>query len=370
MSTTRRRLDELVREIEDPELPHVTIGDLGIVRSVTVDGDTAIVLLTPTYTGCPATEQIRDDVERRRAAAGFEPDVRMVMSPAWTTDWISRARPATAARGRHRPAASPAARTTGSTIVDLVECPTLQLATHAAGLAVRRHGVQGELRVHRLRRAVRVCSRRCDDVPACGHAVDDRHLRAAARRVGRARPARLRDRHVRHADTTTVRLHARPARQPAPPVRRGRGSAQLLDLLAGTDGVLRIAIRQVPDGVFSQWATHELTPGDRVEVTAPAGHFTHELDPERARRYTFVAAGSGITPIFSIMATILDNEPRSAVSLWYLNRTAKSAMLLDDLQDLRDRYLGRLQLPFAFTREDIRQRAAVGPTRPSPIRRA
>ena len=60
--TVAPRLDELVREIEDPELPHVTIGDLGIVRSVTIEGSTATVLLTPTYTGCPATEQIRDDV--------------------------------------------------------------------------------------------------------------------------------------------------------------------------------------------------------------------------------------------------------------------------------------------------------------------
>ena len=86
MSTT---LDELIREIEDPELPHVTIGDLGIVRSVTIEAGTATVLLTPTYTGCPATEQIRDDVAAAVAEAGFEADVRMVMSPAWTTDWIT-----------------------------------------------------------------------------------------------------------------------------------------------------------------------------------------------------------------------------------------------------------------------------------------
>ena len=82
-------LDEQVRDIEDPELPHVTIGDLGIVRSVAVDGDTATVLLTPTYTGCPATEQIRDDVEAAVRTAGYEPDVRLVMSPAWSTDWIT-----------------------------------------------------------------------------------------------------------------------------------------------------------------------------------------------------------------------------------------------------------------------------------------
>ncbi|HEY5663294.1 MAG TPA: 1,2-phenylacetyl-CoA epoxidase subunit PaaD [Ilumatobacter sp.] len=88
-------LEALVREIDDPELPHVTIGDLGIVRSVSVSGDTATVLLTPTYTGCPATEQIRDDVADAVRAAGFRPDVQLVISPAWSTDWIT-------ARGRER----------------------------------------------------------------------------------------------------------------------------------------------------------------------------------------------------------------------------------------------------------------------------
>ena len=88
-------LDRAVRDVEDPELPHVTIGDLGIVRSVTIDGSTASVELTPTYTGCPATEQIRDDVEAVVRDAGLRPDVQMVMSPAWTTDWITP-------RGRER----------------------------------------------------------------------------------------------------------------------------------------------------------------------------------------------------------------------------------------------------------------------------
>ncbi len=95
MSTLATAIEELVREIDDPELPHVTIGDLGIVRSVTVEGDTAIVLVTPTYTGCPATEQIREDVADAVRAAGLRPDVRTVMSPAWTTDWITE-------RGRQR----------------------------------------------------------------------------------------------------------------------------------------------------------------------------------------------------------------------------------------------------------------------------
>lgn len=115
-------LAELVGAIEDPELPHVTIGDLGIVRSVHVEGGTARIVLTPTYTGCPATEQIRDDVEAAVRTVGYVPEVTMAMSPAWTTDWITprgheRLRAAGIA-GPH-PAAEP-----GTVPVDLpVDCP-------------------------------------------------------------------------------------------------------------------------------------------------------------------------------------------------------------------------------------------------------
>lgn len=122
MVTTLASLDELVREIEDPELPHVTIGDLGIVRSVTIDGATATVVLTPTYTGCPATEQIRDDVVAAVTRTGLEPDVRFSISPAWTTDWITE-------RGRDRLRAAgitppPPVGEPGVTFIDPpVSCP-------------------------------------------------------------------------------------------------------------------------------------------------------------------------------------------------------------------------------------------------------
>lgn len=88
-------LEAAVRDVEDPELPHVTIGDLGIVRDVQVTGDTATIVLTPTYTGCPATEQIRDDVAEVVRRLGYRPVIDVVLTPAWSTDWIS-------ARGRHR----------------------------------------------------------------------------------------------------------------------------------------------------------------------------------------------------------------------------------------------------------------------------
>ena len=139
--TVTASLDELVREIEDPELPYVTIGDLGIVRSVTVESGTATVLLTPTYTGCPATEQIRDDVAEAVRTAGYEPDVRLVMSPAWSTDWITE-------RGHQRLLAAgiappPPAGEPSVTVVDApVACPRCEsrrtrLISHFGGTACK-----------------------------------------------------------------------------------------------------------------------------------------------------------------------------------------------------------------------------------------
>ena len=116
-------LTQIVADIDDPELPHVTIGDLGIVRDVRVDGTVATVVLTPTYTGCPATEQIRDDVIDVVRLAGYEPRVELTLSPAWTTDWITE-------RGRQRLAEAgisppgPTRRVDAATVVDLpVPCP-------------------------------------------------------------------------------------------------------------------------------------------------------------------------------------------------------------------------------------------------------
>jgi ring-1,2-phenylacetyl-CoA epoxidase subunit PaaE len=118
------------------------------------------------------------------------------------------------------------------------------------------------------------------------------------------------------------------------------------------DGPLRVAIRRVPGGVFSTWASTELRVGDEIDALQPLGHFTHRIDPTTARSYTALAAGSGITPILSIVSTILAAEPESQVSLVYVNRTSLSTMLLDELHAVRDRHLGRLSIAFAFTREE------------------
>ncbi|WP_018347686.1 1,2-phenylacetyl-CoA epoxidase subunit PaaD [Longispora albida] len=80
---------EAVAAVPDPEIPTVTIEDLGILRDVEVEGSRVVVTITPTYSGCPAMDTIRTDI--RRALPGRDVEVRTVLSPAWTTDWITDA---------------------------------------------------------------------------------------------------------------------------------------------------------------------------------------------------------------------------------------------------------------------------------------
>ncbi|MEV1289033.1 2Fe-2S iron-sulfur cluster-binding protein [Micromonospora sp. NPDC049679] len=112
---------------------------------------------------------------------------------------------------------------------------------------------------------------------------------------------------------------------------------------AGSD-TLRIGIRRVPGGVFSGYATEQLRVGDTLRVMTPTGRFTTELDATAARHYVAVAGGSGITPILSMIATILRAEPRSRFTLLYVNRTPSSTMFLDELERLRAQHDGRLSV--------------------------
>ncbi len=101
VTATAVDIRDLVAAVPDPELPMITIGDLGILRDVQVDADGRVVVkITPTYSGCPAMDAIRVDVLARLAAAGYSnADVRLVLAPAWTTDWITPA--GRAALSRH-----------------------------------------------------------------------------------------------------------------------------------------------------------------------------------------------------------------------------------------------------------------------------
>jgi len=83
---------DIAATVVDPEVPVLTIEDLGVLRNVTVDGGTVTVDITPTYSGCPAVDAMRDDIVSALGAAGYaDVRVRQVLAPAWTTDWMSEA---------------------------------------------------------------------------------------------------------------------------------------------------------------------------------------------------------------------------------------------------------------------------------------
>src|SRR5690606_6693603 len=103
----------------------------------------------------------------------------------------------------------------------------------------------------------------------------------------------------------------------------------------------RIGVREVPGGQFSGWLVHQIRPGDRIEVQAPSGNFA--VDPDTGGRHVLIAAGSGITPILSITATLLRHH-LSHVTVLYGNRKAASVMFADELADLKDQYGERLEL--------------------------
>jgi ring-1,2-phenylacetyl-CoA epoxidase subunit PaaE len=115
-------------------------------------------------------------------------------------------------------------------------------------------------------------------------------------------------------------------------------------------GRLRIGIRQLPGGAFSTYA-QGLREGGTVEVMPPLGHFTTPFDPGRSRHYAAIVAGSGITPVLSLVATALATEPDSRFTVLYGNRYARSVMFADELADLKDRHPARLHLVHVLSRE-------------------
>jgi ring-1,2-phenylacetyl-CoA epoxidase subunit PaaE len=116
-------------------------------------------------------------------------------------------------------------------------------------------------------------------------------------------------------------------------------------------GRLRIGVKRIPDGAFSAYALERLRPGDRLEVMTPTGRFFTDLDPANAKHYAALAAGSGITPVLSILATVLETEPHSRVTLLHGNRTSASVMFLEELEDLKNRFPDRFWMLHFLSRE-------------------
>jgi ring-1,2-phenylacetyl-CoA epoxidase subunit PaaE len=132
----------------------------------------------------------------------------------------------------------------------------------------------------------------------------------------------------------------------------GQDLRRSYSICAGVDDAeLRVGVRKVKGGVFSHWINAHLQAGDTLQVMAPQGRFFVPLDPAARRHHLGIAGGSGITPILSIMKTVLRREPLSRFTLIYGNRSLQSTMFKETLEDLKNQYLTRLVLHHVFSDE-------------------
>ncbi len=117
------------------------------------------------------------------------------------------------------------------------------------------------------------------------------------------------------------------------------------------DGELRIAVKQVEGGKFSTFANQELRTGDTLDVMTPTGKFGTKIDPQQSKNYVAFAAGSGITPILSILKTVLRAEPKSHFTLVYGNKNTASVIFKEEIEGLKNQYLDRLSVYHVLSRE-------------------
>jgi ring-1,2-phenylacetyl-CoA epoxidase subunit PaaE len=117
------------------------------------------------------------------------------------------------------------------------------------------------------------------------------------------------------------------------------------------DPLVRVGVKKVADGRFSRFVNDHLGVGDTVRVMPPEGRFTPKLGGGIRQDYILIAAGSGITPMLSIATTVLAHEPESTITLIYGNRSTETIMFREELEDLKDQYLGRFTLVHVLSRE-------------------
>jgi ring-1,2-phenylacetyl-CoA epoxidase subunit PaaE len=117
------------------------------------------------------------------------------------------------------------------------------------------------------------------------------------------------------------------------------------------EGKLRVGIKRVEDGLFSNFANDFLKPGDTIDVLPPRGSFHTPLHPDHEKRYLCICAGSGITPVLAIVKSVLSQEPKSRVTLLFGNRNSASIMFKEDLCFLKNRYMSRFEWFNILSRE-------------------
>jgi len=132
----------------------------------------------------------------------------------------------------------------------------------------------------------------------------------------------------------------------------GQDLRRSYSICAGVDdGELRVGVRKVRGGAFSNWIHDHLKPGDPISVMAPQGRFFVPLQAQARRHHVGIAGGSGITPILSILKTVMAREPHSRFTLIYGNRALRSTMFKEELEDLKNRWMQRVVLHHVFSDE-------------------
>ncbi len=120
-----------------------------------------------------------------------------------------------------------------------------------------------------------------------------------------------------------------------------------------SEGEYRVAIKKMDNGKFSTYANELLKVGELVELMPPNGKFIVHCHPEHQKKYLFIATGSGITPVISLIKTILEQEPQSSVSLLYGNSSIENIIFKDQLLDLKNLHISRLQIHFILSQEQV-----------------
>jgi ring-1,2-phenylacetyl-CoA epoxidase subunit PaaE len=114
--------------------------------------------------------------------------------------------------------------------------------------------------------------------------------------------------------------------------------------VAPADGEVKVTVKRIAGGVFSNWVGDTLRPGAALDVMPPHGSFTWDFDPAAANHYVAFAGGSGITPVISLIKAAMIEEPESRFTLFYGNRDSQSVIFLEELARLKNRYMGRLEI--------------------------
>ncbi len=281
--------------------------------------------------------------------AGLGPArVTLRRAPAWTTDWMSEdgkrklrdygiAPPGPVARRRR--GADPHRRPPRGAGA----LPALRQSTHRAAIGLRLHRLQGLVPLPGLRRTLRILQTALIEPSPLFHDLRVRRIEpdtAEATIVTFDVPDALR---AVFGFTQGQYLTLRTTID-------GQDLRRSYSICAGVDdGELRVGVRKVRGGVFSNWINEQLKPGDSISVMAPQGRFFVPIEPGARRHHVGIAGGSGITPILSIMKTVLGREALSRFTLIYGNRMLRSTMFKEELEDLKNQYMTRVVLHHVFS---------------------